>query len=70
MTMLLALIPTLVAVIIFVGTFRLQPPRISRNAPRPAATRPARLSATRTPVPVGALRRSARPSDARSLRAS
>ncbi len=60
MTLLFALIPSLVAVAIFVGTFRLTPPRHATQS-RSQRTVAARHvgSALRTPLPLGAARRSA-----------
>ncbi|MBK9000075.1 MAG: hypothetical protein IPM35_30520 [Myxococcales bacterium] len=60
MTVLFALIPSFVALAIFVGTFRLTPPRVSERsrAQHPSVT--ARVGgAIRTPLPLGAARRSA-----------
>ncbi|MFO0567517.1 MAG: hypothetical protein U0263_17800 [Polyangiaceae bacterium] len=63
MTLLFALIPSLVAVAIFVGTFRLSPPSFSKRPEPPRAPRVVRSSrvnsAIRTPLPVGAVRRGA-----------
>jgi hypothetical protein len=57
MAVLFALVPSLVAIIIFVGTFRLQAPR-TENLPRPVTTQVrAKARATRTPLPLGAVRR-------------
>ncbi|MBK7583040.1 MAG: hypothetical protein IPI67_22940 [Myxococcales bacterium] len=58
MTLLFALIPSLVALAIFVGTFRLSPPPAAART-RPHTTLAARaITAVRTPLPVGAVRRS------------
>ncbi|MBI3200733.1 MAG: hypothetical protein HYZ29_04250 [Myxococcales bacterium] len=60
MTVLFALIPSLVAVAIFVGTFRLTPPRHStqsRSQHRAVAHRMS--TAIRTPLPLSATRRGA-----------
>lgn len=58
MTVLFALIPSLVAVAIFVGTFRLTPPRAPERARPRGAVATARVSqALRTPIPLGTARR-------------
>ncbi len=59
MTVLFALIPSLVALAIFVGTFRLTPPRHTERTRPSRAVATARVStAIRTPLPLGAARRS------------
>ena len=58
MAVLFALVPCLVAVVIFVGTFRLSgPPRPAQHRPPSAAIITQRTKALRTPLPVGAVRR-------------
>jgi hypothetical protein len=58
MTVLFALIPSLVALAIFVGTFRLTPPRfVERARPRGAVATSRPSNAIRTPLPLGAPRR-------------
>jgi hypothetical protein len=63
MTLLFALIPTLLAIAIFVGTFRLQTPRAPEPLPRPRVVRRAPLE--RTPLPIGAVRRDSAPPELR-----
>ena len=66
MAVLFALVPSLIAIVIFVGTFRLQAPRLDpRPRPASAQVRPV-LRATRTPLPIGAVRRSAAPPELRA----
>jgi hypothetical protein len=55
MTLLFALIPMLLAVAIFVGTFKLGTPRVSAPEQRPVVTQTSK--ALRTPLPPGAVRR-------------
>ena len=60
MTLLFALIPSLVAVAIFVGTFRLTPPRHASQSRSQRSVVAQRVgNALRTPLPLGATRRSA-----------
>lgn len=63
MTVLFALVPSLIAIVIFVGTFRLQAPQSETRAQR--RPRPVHVTSAkplRTPLPVaGAARRAARP---------
>lgn len=65
MTVLFALVPSLIALVIFVGTFRLQAPQSETRAqrrPRPAHVSTTQPRALRTPLPVAGVRRSSRPS--------
>lgn len=58
MTVLFALVPSLIALVIFVGTFRLGPTRTAEpRAPQAPAVITQRTKALRTPIPVGAVRR-------------
>jgi hypothetical protein len=59
MTLLFALIPMLLALAIFIGTFRLQTPRSNEPIPRPVVTQ--RVSVQRTPLPAAVRRDGGRP---------
>ncbi len=74
MTVLFALVPSLIALVIFVGTFRLHAPKSESQSqplrPRPVQVRTAgNRSALRTPVPVAGARRARRPSGSVELQA-
>ena len=58
MTVLFAMVPSLIALVIFVGTFRLGALRPSEpRAPQAPAVITQRTKALRTPIPLGAVRR-------------